>query len=97
MNKFIGTEVEIFYVRGEEDDYYGYNIFVQCEDAMIQWVNNKKEMGWWFPRGCLELASKEKSVTHVVGSCPRCGGELKDKVSEYTGTVVKKCKCGWCN
>ncbi len=29
-------------------------------------------------------------------NCPRCGMELFDKVSEYTGEMVKKCKCGWC-
>jgi hypothetical protein len=40
-------------------------------------------------------ATDEIKVTR--NCCPRCGGELKDKISEYTGTIVKKCKCGWCD
>ena len=40
-------------------------------------------------------SSKNKSIT--TSSCPVCGGELKDKFSEYVGGNINKCKsCGWC-
>lgn len=30
-------------------------------------------------------------------SCPRCGGELKEKFSIGLGEMIKKCNsCGWC-
>jgi hypothetical protein len=44
-----------------------------------------------------ELELENRNQETYVQNCPRCNGELKDKVSEYTGTVVKKCKCGWCD
>jgi hypothetical protein len=63
----------------------------------------KNENGYLFFTGFdteyrYELLNKTEVQTQVqVNNCPRCGGELKDKLSEYTGTIIKKCKCGWCN
>lgn len=39
----------------------------------------------------------EKVSKQSCFSCPRCGREMKDKMSYGLNEIVKKCKdCGWC-
>jgi hypothetical protein len=53
---------------------------------------------WCFKEDKLELVG-EPSVPVFdisIGQCPRCGGEMMEKQSEYCG-IINKCRsCGWC-
>jgi hypothetical protein len=43
-----------------------------------------------------ELVDAQSKVTVHVTNCPRCGGELFKKQTEYCGIINKCKKCGWC-
>jgi hypothetical protein len=43
-----------------------------------------------------ELVDSQSKVTVHVTNCPRCGGELFKKQTEYCGLINKCKKCGWC-
>ena len=101
MDKYVGKEVEIFFVRGD-NGRNEYNIFIKFEgSSMAQLVNGRHQNGWWFPPSCLELVGRQKEKKYKtsmgVDYCPMCKSTLQDKFSEYAGEMIKKCvACGWC-
>lgn len=89
----VDGEKEIFgrWLDGSDSFFIEDSYVLENEDGYLLFAGFDTEYSY-------KLFNKAAAPAQVqVNNCPRCGGELKDKLSEYTGTMVKKCKCGWCN
>jgi hypothetical protein len=65
----------------------------------IQWDNDDQPLdsGGYYPSRFEKVDETSSIKSFKQSSCPRCDGELFEKRSEYDGSIVKKCKCGWCD
>jgi hypothetical protein len=76
------------------DKYIGQIVMVLDDGNLLGFqIGN-----YHFPYFVLEVVDGKKvAVVTTKSSCPQCGGEMRDKYSEYVGGNIQKCKsCGWC-
>jgi hypothetical protein len=70
------------------------------EDFLDIWWDNDDQplaSGEYYPYRFEKINETPSIEPFKQSLCPRCNGELFEKRSEYDGSMVKKCKCGWCD
>ena len=76
----------------------GTVIDVDSDCCQVESATFKYGPSWCFKEDKLELVTEPAVPVFIVPSntCPRCGGEMIEKQSEYCGIINKCRKCGYC-
>ena len=76
----------------------GTVIDVDNDCCQVESATFKYGPSWCLKEDKLELVTEPAVPVFIVPSntCPRCGGEMIEKQSEYCGIINKCRKCGYC-